>query len=67
MTRSADVCLATGAEFWLAIDTLSRLPPRERWSAFLVTPGTLLDWHRRIVARLRDKSGFWHPRQARRE
>jgi putative transposase len=30
---------------------LSRLLPRERWSVFLVTPGTLLGWHRRMVAR----------------
>jgi transposase InsO family protein len=30
---------------------LSRLLPRERCSAFLVTPGTLLGWHRRMVAR----------------
>ncbi|MGI5153073.1 hypothetical protein ACQEVC_42995 [Plantactinospora sp. CA-294935] len=25
---------------------LSRLLPRERWSAFFVTPATLLRWHR---------------------
>ena len=25
---------------------LSRLLPRERWQAFLVTPATLLRWHR---------------------
>ena len=31
---------------WLA----QRLP-RERWSVFLVTPGTLLRWHRELVAR----------------
>jgi hypothetical protein len=24
---------------------LAKLPPRERWSVFLVTPGTLLRWH----------------------
>ena len=34
---------------WLA--ALSRLLPRERWSAFGVRPETLLRWHRRLVAR----------------
>ena len=29
----------------------SRLLVRERWSSFLVTPGTLLRWHRQLVAR----------------
>ena len=29
----------------------SRLLPRERWQVFFVTPGTLLAWHRRMVAR----------------
>ena len=31
--------------------TLSRLLPWERWSVFLVTPATLLRWHRAMVAR----------------
>src|SRR5438045_2826625 len=30
---------------------LSRLLPRARWAAFLVTPATLLRWHRRLLAR----------------
>jgi putative transposase len=30
---------------------LSRALPRARWSAFLVTPGTILRWHRRLVTR----------------
>jgi len=29
---------------------VSRVLPRARWSCFLVTPGTLLRWHRRLVA-----------------
>src|SRR5215207_5846626 len=31
--------------------TLSRLLPRPRWSIFMVTPETLLGWHRRMVRR----------------
>lgn len=29
--------------------TLARLLPRERWATFLVTPATLLRWHRELV------------------
>src|SRR5256714_9494663 len=35
----------------LILATLSRLLPRERWSAFLVAPATLLRWHRELVRR----------------
>jgi putative transposase len=35
---------------WLA--ALSRLLPRHRWAeVFLVTPATILAWHRRLVTR----------------
>lgn len=30
---------------------LSRLLPRARWNAFVVTPATLLRWHRELLAR----------------
>ena len=30
---------------------LAKLLPRERWAAFLVTPATLLRWHRELIAR----------------
>ncbi len=33
----------------LLLARLSRLLPRERWTAFLVTPNTLLRWHRELV------------------
>ena len=37
----------------------SRLLPKGRWSAFLVTPATLLRWHRRMVA-----THWTYPRRA---
>jgi putative transposase len=40
--NSADRVLLTAA---------SRLLPRSRWGSFMVTPATLLRWHRRLVAR----------------
>jgi putative transposase len=41
---------------------LSRALPRERWSAFVVTPQTLLRWHRELV---RTKWTYPHRRPGR--
>ena len=35
----------------LFLAAASRLPPRARWRSFIVTPATLLRWHRRLVAK----------------
>jgi putative transposase len=35
----------------LVLAALSRVLPRRSWQAFLVTPETLLRWHRQIIAR----------------
>jgi putative transposase len=35
----------------MVLATLARLLPRQRWPIFLVTPATLLRWHRELVAR----------------
>src|SRR6266536_44092 len=35
----------------VVLAALSRLLPRTRWSAFIVTPATLLRWHRELLAR----------------
>jgi hypothetical protein len=35
----------------MVLAMLARLLPRERWPIFLVTPGTMLHWHRELVAR----------------
>jgi hypothetical protein len=35
----------------MLLATLAKLLPRERWAAFLVTPSTLLRWHRELIAR----------------
>jgi putative transposase len=35
----------------VVLAALSRLLPWARWSAFFVTPATLLRWHRQLLAR----------------
>jgi hypothetical protein len=35
----------------VVLAALSRLLPRPRWSAFFITPATLLRWHRQLIAR----------------
>jgi putative transposase len=35
----------------LVLATLSRVLPRKRWAVFLITPATLLRWHRQLIAR----------------
>jgi putative transposase len=35
----------------VVLAALSQLLPRHRWSAFFVTPATLLRWHRQLIAR----------------
>src|SRR6266536_4374895 len=35
----------------MVLAMLALLLPRERWPVFLVTPATLLGWHRELVAR----------------
>jgi transposase InsO family protein len=46
VSRSA---LRDGDRLFLA--AASRMLPRVRWSSFVVTPATLLRWHRRLVAK----------------
>ena len=35
----------------VVLATLARLLPPERWATFLVTPATLMRWHRELVRR----------------
>ena len=49
----------------MLLAALAKLLPRERWAVFLVTPSTLLHWHRELIARRwtyppagRDKRGL---------
>ena len=35
----------------LFLSAMSRILPRERWAAFVVTPATLVRWHRELVRR----------------
>src|SRR2546423_6847753 len=35
----------------MLLAALAKLLPRERWAVFLVTPATLLRWHRELIVR----------------
>jgi putative transposase len=35
----------------MMLTTLAKLLPRDRWKVFLVTPSTLLRWHRELIRR----------------
>ena len=35
----------------LFLAAASRLLPRPRWGSFIITPTTLLSWHRRLIAK----------------
>src|SRR5947207_3899495 len=35
----------------MVLATLARLTPRDRWLIFLITPSTLLRWHRELIRR----------------
>src|SRR5438477_8322443 len=35
----------------MLLAVLAKLLPRERWAVFLVTPATLMRWHRELIAR----------------
>src|SRR5664279_711126 len=46
----------------LVLATLARVLPRDRWAVFLVTPATLLRWHRHLIARRRTYPHIGNPR-----
>jgi len=42
---------SSGVLPWNLLAALSRFLPRRRWNAFVVTPATVLRWHRELLAR----------------
>ena len=47
--QTARPAMTTADRLFLA--AASRLLPRARWRSFIITPTTLLRWHRRLVAK----------------
>jgi putative transposase len=43
------------------LSAASRLLPRDRWQAFLITPATLVRWHRRLIAKRWTHRPTWAP------
>jgi len=51
----------------ISLAAASRLLPRARWGAFLITPPTLLRWHRRLIAKRWTSAGRRGRRPIRRD
>jgi hypothetical protein len=48
---AGDIGVALEPSDRVVLSALSRLLPRRRWDTFLVTPATVLRWHRNLIAR----------------
>jgi len=48
--KTAGIRRADAVKIAVLRHQLAVLLPRERWAAFMVTPSTLLRWHRELIA-----------------